>query len=110
MTDIKNTFSYANRLGYTDVEPYEIVRWVSEKTIEVRAMKADRDPNWKMDFRPGGFCGTVVNQDEQKWIITSKPEARVFRIRLRKNGYWYDADGSRHVLAVKPIKFYDYNF
>ena len=35
--------NYANHYMYTDVEPYEVVRVVSEKTIEIRAMKAERD-------------------------------------------------------------------
>lgn len=110
MTDIKSTFGFANHIGYSDVNPHEIVRWVSEKTVEIREMNAERDPSYKPDFRPGGFCGTVVNQDEQKWVITSNAEARVFRIRLRKNGHWYDAHGCRYVLGVKPVKFYDFNF
>lgn len=107
MTEV---FSYANRYGYSDVEPYEIFRYVSDKTIEVRKMKSERDTSWKMDFRPGGFCGTVVNQNEQKWIITSNPEGRVIRIRLRKDGRWYDASGNRYGLSDEPVKFYDYNF
>lgn len=110
MTDIKNTFGFANRLGYSDVEPYEITRWVSEKTVEIRAMRAERDPSYKPEFVPGGFSAVCLNQNEQTWIITSKPEAKVFRIRLHKDGYWRDADGSRYSLAVKPVKFYDYNF
>jgi hypothetical protein len=30
---------YANMYGWSDIEPFEIVRWVSEKTAEIRAMK-----------------------------------------------------------------------
>jgi hypothetical protein len=112
MTDTTygNCFGYANRFGYSDVEPYEIVRRVSDKTIEVRGMKSERDPSWQMDFRRGGFLGTVVNQEDQKWIITSQPEGRVFRIRLHADGAWRCPNGERYVLGVKPIKFYDYNF
>jgi len=102
--------NYANRLGYSDVEPFEVVRRVSDKTLEVRPMKAERDPSWQMDFRPGGFLGTVVNQNDQKWIISSHPEGRVFRIRLRKDGFWYSPYGDRYKLADRPVRFYDYNF
>jgi hypothetical protein len=35
--------NYANHYMYSDVEPYEVIRVVSEKTIEIRAMKAERD-------------------------------------------------------------------
>jgi len=101
--------NYANYYGYSDVKPFEVVRRVSDKTLEVRAMKAERDPTWKPDFVPGGFCGTVVNQGSQRWIITSDPSGVVRRIRLGKRG-WKDAHGGRYDLSDKPVKFYDYNF
>jgi hypothetical protein len=101
--------NYANHIGYSDVNPFEIVRRISDKTVEIRAMNAERDPNWKPDFVPGGFCGTVINQSQQRWLINSNPDGRVFRIRLGKRG-WKDSSGSRYVLADQPQKFYDYNF
>lgn len=110
MTATTETLSYANHIGYSDVNPHEITRWVSDKTVEVRAMNAERDPSYKPEMVVGGFSFMCVNQNEQKWLITSKPDARVFRIRLRKNGHWYDAHGSRYVLGAKPVKYYDYNF
>jgi hypothetical protein len=100
---------YANHIGYSDVNPFEIIRKVSEKTVEIRAMNAERDPNWKPDFVAGGFCGTVINQRDQRWIISSSVEAPVVRIRLGKHG-WKDANGNRYQLADQPRKFYDYNF
>lgn len=110
MTNIQNTFSFANHYGYSDVNPHEIVRWVSNKTIEIREMNAERDPSYKPEMVLGGFSAVCLNQDEQKWLITSNPKASVFRIRLRKNGYWYDAHGRRYGLSDRPTKFYDYNF
>ena len=53
--------NYANHIGYSDVNPFEIIRRVSDKTLELRAMNAERDPSWNPDFVPGGFFGTVVN-------------------------------------------------
>jgi len=100
---------YANHIGYSDVNPFEIIRKISEKTVEIRAMNAEQDPNWKPDFVAGGFCGTVVNQRDQRWIISSRVEAPVVRIRLGKQG-WKDANGNRYQLADQPRKFYDYNF
>ena len=99
---------YANQFGYSDVEPYEVVKVISEKTIEIRAMDSKKLP-WKRDFHPGGFFGHTSNQDEQKWDITSNENNPVFRIRLGKKG-WKNAGGSRFQLADKPIKFYDFNF
>lgn len=101
--------NYANYCGYTDVKPFEIIHRVSDKTLDIRAMSAERDPSWKPDFVPGGFCGTVINQHEQRWTIKSDPDGRVVRIRLGKRG-WKDAHGNRYNLSDKPIKFHDYNF
>lgn len=103
--------NYANHVGYSDVNPYEIVRHVSPTTIEIRAMNAVRaNPENDLGFVPGGFVGHCANQHEQKWLITSDPNARVKRIRLHKDGKWRCKHGERFVLAVAPRKFYDYNF
>lgn len=101
--------NYANQISYTDVHPFEVVRRVSDKTLDVRAMHAVLDASWVPDFEPGGFCGTVVNQRDQKWVITSDDRARVVRIRLGKQG-WKDANGGRYQLSDEPVKFHDYNF
>lgn len=101
---------YANHIGYSDVEPHEVVRVISDKTIEIRRMEAEELP-WDKEWYAGGFAGHLANQRDQKWNITSAPEKfKVFRIRLHKNGEWRDSDGRRFRLADKPVKFYDYNF
>ncbi len=110
MTELTaRTASYANEIGYSDVNPYEIVRVISDRTIEVRAMTAQRDPSWKPEIIPGGFSGRCINQDEQRWFITPNHDAKVIRIRLGKKG-WRDKYGCRFVLAQHPCKHYDYNF
>lgn len=38
------------------------------------------------------------------------PEVEFIRIRLRKDGRWYDRDGGRYAPAAAPRKFYDFNF
>ena len=100
---------FANHHAYTDVNPYEIVRRISDKTIEVRLMDAVRDPSWKRDFIPGGFFGHTANNHSQRWTMTSNPTNEVIRIRLTKRGGWQHKS-MRFVLAAKPIHFYDYNF
>lgn len=102
--------NYANHIGYSDVNPFEIVRRVSDKTIEIRAMDSERDPDWKPKFIPGGFSAHCVNQSEQRWNIQSNPDNPVIRIRLQKSGQWKDAHGRRFDLHDSPIRFYDYNF
>lgn len=102
--------THANQMGYTDVKPFEIVRIVSDKTVEIREMACERDPSWKMDVHPGGFCAHVSNQQDQKWFITSDEAAPVRRIRKQKTGLWKDSNGNRFFLDTKPVKFHDYNF
>ena len=102
--------NYANQIGYTDVNPFEVVRVVSDKTIEIRAMNAERDKSVELDFQVGGFSAHCSNQSDQKWFITSNEDAPVIRIRLNKKGDWKDKGGRRFVLADAPRKFYDYNF
>lgn len=100
---------YANQLGYSDVNPYEVVRVVSDKTLDVREMDAERDESVKLEWMVGGFAGHCVNQREQQWNITTNTENRTVRIRLGKQG-WKDAHGQRYNLSDTPVKFYDYNF
>jgi hypothetical protein len=100
---------YANLYSYTDVTPYEVVRWVSDKTIEVREMDSVEDRSVKLEWDVGGFSAHCVNQRDQKWFITSNPENRIIRIRLGKKG-WKDKHGRKFGLSDKPVRFYDYNF
>ena len=101
--------NYANHIGYSDINPFEIVRRVSEITIEIREMKCERDPSVKLEFIPGGFSAICINDRDQEWFITSDETAPVTRIRLGKNG-WKDKYGRRYALANEPVKYYDHNF
>jgi len=100
---------YANLHGYSDVYPYEVIRVISDKTIEIRAMKYEIDPTWKPNMIPGGFLAHCDNQNEQRWSIESNPSIATLRMRKHKNGHWKSALG-RHVLSEQPKRFYDYNF
>lgn len=100
---------YANYIGYSDVSPYEIVRIVSEKTIEVREMDTERG-DWNPEWVSGGFAGHLANQDKQKWKITSNEENPITRIRWSERNQQWQAHGMRFSLSERPVKFYDYNF
>lgn len=100
---------YANLHGYSDIHPFEVVKVVSEKTIEVRRMNAELDPSWKPEIIAGGFAGHCTNQHTQRWIYSSDETSPVMRARLRKDGDFHSASG-KHVLSDNPRKFYDYNF
>jgi len=101
---------YANYMGYSDVDPYEVVKAVSKITLEIREMDAERDDSFKPNFVPGGFSAICTNQYDQKWDIKSNEKNPVIRIRLSKKKGWQDKYGRRFVLSEKPQKFYDYNF
>ena len=103
------TLNYANHISYSDINPYEVIRVVNDKTLEVREMNATRDERVKLQWMVGGFAGHCVNQLDQAWIITSDESRPIIRIRLTKRG-WQNAHGMRFTLNDKPIKFYDYNF
>lgn len=89
---------YANHLGYSDVNPYEVVRVVSAQTLEVREMDAERDESVKLEWAVGGFSGVCLNQRDQNWLITSNAQNPVVRIRLGKQG-WKDRHGRRFDLS-----------
>lgn len=103
---------YANKLGWTDVNPYEIVEVnKSLKTIKIRAMKATLVPEFKPEFIVGGFSAHCVNQRDQEYTYESDPEAEIRTARLHKDGYFYTPNrGSRFSVDAQPRKFYDYNF
>ena len=102
--------NYANRIGWTDITPFEIVRTVSAKCLEVREMSAEMDPTWKPETHVGGFVAHVSNNSTQRWVIASDETAPVVRIRLQKNGQWKSAQGERFKIADEPQRFYDFNF
>jgi len=100
---------YCNLHGYTDIEPFEVIRIVSDQCVEVRSMSAQKLP-WKQEWYSGGFAGHCANQREQKWDIQSDEEGEVVRLRWSKaKGRWQYKD-VRFVMSETPRKFYDYNF
>lgn len=108
-------FKFANRIGWSDVEPYEVVRVVNEKCVEVRAMKYERLHEMdELEPHPGGFACHFAAQHKQRWDIQPDPEREVFKVRLSKArgkaGYWFDKWGNKFAAAAEPKRFYDYNF
>jgi len=99
---------YANNSGYSDIHPYEIVKVISDKTIEIREMDAEELP-WKRDFHEGGFFGHTANQDKQKWDIKPNAKKQPIKAQLKKDGYFHSNVG-KHYIEAEPRRFYDYNF
>jgi hypothetical protein len=99
---------YANHYGYSDINPYEVIK-MTPKTILVREMKSELDPNFKPQYVKGVFSAVCVNQHEQNWIITPDENAPIERAYGRKDGFHYIKRG-KLVLSDIPVKYYDYNF
>ena len=100
---------YANRRLGSDVEPFEVIKVISDKTIEIRHMETTRDESAELNFEVGGFAGTCTNQYAQRWFYNSKQDGKIERIRKRKDGSW----GNGHItydIDINPRKFYDYNY
>ena len=114
-SDIKITprvNKFATYVGYTDCEPYEIIRVISEQTIEIRPMETKLINAADLNFEVGGFSAHCTNGRAQKYSYESNPDADTIRIRKRKGsstGLW--GKGSLNFyLAEEPYKYYDYNF
>jgi len=107
----KEIKKYANHHAYTDIEPYEVVRIVSENCVEVRAMKTTQT-KFPQDVRPGGFAGhTVDNREGQDYKYESNPDATPFKIRWSEaNRQWQKGAQVCFIMSDRPYKFYDYNF
>ena len=101
---------YAMRRGYSDVEPFEVIRVVNEKTMVIREMKAEIINFADLKFIPGGFSAHCANQHDQRWDIQPDPDGTEHTIRKHKNGTWRSPSGMHHTIDTEPYKFYDYNF
>ncbi len=67
---------------------HQIVRWVSDKTIEVReVLSANR--------HSGKHC---VSKHAQTWVVSFARQNPAFRIRLNKKG-WQDKSGTIYHLS-----------
>jgi hypothetical protein len=85
---------YANFVGWSDQEPYEIVKVISKKTIEIRAMDTSKNKT-KMKFVANGSARYCKNNYDQEYDYSSNEDNPIFRIRLHKDGDWKSAGGSR---------------
>ena len=104
------TFTHASHYMHSDVVAYEIVRIVSDQTIEVREMKTKHSAA-NLEYTPGGFCGHFHNQDKQEVTYESDPEGDTIKIRRKKGKpeHW-TYKGMRFGVRTAPYAFHDFNF
>lgn len=78
-------------------------------TLTIQRDKAILSPDFRPDFVPGGFSGTVINQNEQSYTYEPDPDGQIMK------AYWSDRKGGWYVdkclrLSFGRHEFYDYNF
>lgn len=101
---------FANQIGYSDITPFEVIRIVSDKCLEVRSMKYDQTNKEDMVFHAGGFTAHCSNQNDQKWEIQPDADGYVFKIRKNVRGTWKDKHGGTYAVEKQPRRRYDFNF
>lgn len=105
---------YCNRYLYTDIQPYEVLKVVSDTRMWLRSMNAVQTngsvERLRESFSPGGYIGHFDNS-VQEWICTPDENGHLVKVRLHKDGRFYEAGGAiPFILSDKPIKYRDFNF
>ena len=95
---------YCNEHFYTDVHPYEVIKVISDKKVEVRRMKEIRKTQPIIQI--GGFGGHCINNREIEYDYESLPDAPTKVIKLHKKGWNF----GQFRMSDHPVYFYDYNF
>lgn len=93
---------------WTDAHACTVIGRTKNKLV-LQQDRAILDPNFKPDFSPGGFAGTVINQDEQSYTYERNPEGRIYEAYWSHSRKGWYADKSLHVTFGRH-EFYDYNF
>lgn len=104
---------YANRHGYSDIEPYEVIEEKTPNMYTIRWMESVQTEKSKKELREsfvaGGFLGHYDN-NLQEWNCTPCEDYGCFTIRRHKDGNWYDVNHQKYFISDRPIKFCDFNF
>lgn len=96
---------YAYRRYHTDCTPFEVVKVISDKTVEVREMDTTQI-KFPQEFYAGGFAGHFADNHNQEYEYKSNTDNPVIRIRKGKKGW----SNGQFFMSDEPYKFYDYNF
>ena len=107
-TNIKNLpeGEYFTEFGYSQSYPWRVLK-KTPKTITLVAVEVERDPDWKPEFTPGGFCAHCNNQQDQTWLYKETDPTRTKVIRQTKKGW---ASKGVRFGQDQADYFYDYNF
>ena len=89
-------FALRQSLYPLNIVPFEIVRIVSEQTIEVRKMKCIPVPKDEKDLEPS------------QWRFESDESEPVIRVRFSKKRDLWWKDGYYFTLTNEPCRYLDY--
>lgn len=92
---------------WSDREAYTIIKRTAQ-TLTLRRCKATLKPEFKPEFIPGGFAGTVVNQHEQDYDYEEDENGSVIVAHWSKK-FGKFRWGSLSVIPGRS-EHYDYNF
>ena len=98
---------YANHIMLSDIEPFEVVRIISDKCVEIRPMQT-KQIVFPKEIYVGGFSAHTADNYNQAYEYTSNETASTMRIRKGKKGW--KSGNLKFSMSDAPIKFYDYNF
>ena len=88
---------YANQIGYSDIEPFEVIEEKTPNLYVIRSMDSEQTEDSKKalkeSFIQGGFIGHFENE-LQEWKIMSKEDGYTKKIRRHRDGLFYDANGA----------------
>jgi hypothetical protein len=100
---------FMNRSVGTDCFPYEVVRVVSPKCVEIREMK-HKQTVYPQEFHVGGFAAHCADNHAQDYEYFSNESAEVFKVRYSEKRKAWGGKYGRFWMSDKPRYFYDYNF
>ena len=98
--------SYNNDDVLTQADPYEVVRLISDKTMEIRSMWISRDAS---KLVPPECRGNLKNWRGQSWDVRSDPYHSIIRIRKHKDGEWYSSLNYWFRFSDEPVCFFNFD-
>ena len=99
---------YVNRSIGTDCFPYEVVRIISEKCVEIRPMEYEQTV-FPKEYHIGGFAAHCADNHSQEYKYSSS-EASTIKIRYSEKTKKWGGKYDRFWMSDTPKYFYDYNF
>jgi hypothetical protein len=92
---------------WSDVEPFEVVKIITPKCVEIRPMQT-KQIVFPKEIYVGGFSAHTADNYNQRYEYISDEKASTMRIRKCKTGW--KCGNMKFKMSDAPVKFYDSNF